>query len=354
MGIFDMFKDKGVAEMAKERIGNGQVVNGQKLVAGIKSLNVIVNRSGGEINGVAEVEFDADHIGGSQMADGTDSFIVLDFSGSMRGLYYKKRVHELATHLLNFLSQYDDDGVEVLLHSIRPDHLGGETFVNLGVIATEEDLYEAIESYVQKGNFGGGTWGAPVLRHIVGVRKREQTEYRGENRKVFIEMVTDGEFHDEHEIKETIKSITQSFDFNKSPNEVKIHFTGIGSDTNFAFIKELDDWGGKAGIPDIVDFDEASDIAEAPAKILKEMRSGLIVVGRNATVSAISDAGSVISLGDAKTNRYEKDNTFYGYEELPEISHIGFRISGDAHQLILPISFETDNGKKEIEVTIKL
>jgi hypothetical protein len=353
MSIFDLFKDKGVVEMAKERIQGGTVVGGQKLVPGVKSLNVIVKRGNGEVNGIVEVEFDADQVGGAQMAEGTDSFIVLDFSGSMRGLYYKKRVHELATHLLNFLSQYDDDGVEVLLHSIQHNP-GQDSFVNLGVIATEEDLYNAIEEWVASGKFGGGTWGAPAIRHIVDVRKKEQSEYRGENRKVFIEMVTDGEFHDEREIMETVKYITRKFDFKSSPNEVKIHFTGIGSDTSFAFLKELDDWGAKAGIPDIVDFDEAKDIAEAPAKILKEMRSGLIVVGRNATISAISDSGSVLALGDAKTNRYEQDNTFYGYEELPEIAHIGFRISGDASTLTLPISFDTDSGKKEIELTVKL
>lgn len=332
-------KDPGAAAPAPGAPPPAPVAR-QVLPPGIKSLTVAseVQPNGNTLVQV-EISPDTTHTGGVTMVEGTDIVLVLDASFSMYASAYRNlKVFDVVDRVVEFLNPFDDDGIDVYLHSLRE-----VAFKHIGAISTPGEVQQHLTDFVEIATarrlMGTRTVCAPVLRDIA---QRLKEQKGSEN--VFVAILTDGEFDDEKDTEAAIVELGKKYNTRAEPFGFKLHFTGFGN-LQFKFLKKLDDEleAKYPGFVDCVDFDTASEIESTVQHMVKEFQSAVICAGSNGSASVRCDQ-RVIKVGDAKTNRYDDGDFFSGFEVVPAVLNIGFEVAGRPTSATIDLSYETVGG----------
>ena len=146
--------------------------------------------------------------------------LVLDFSGSMSGLYRNGTVQEVVERTLPLAMNFDDDGsMEVWLFENGFQRLPDVTLDNLaGYVQRETSKYRM-----------GGTCYAPVMRDVTKF-------YQDEKLPAYVLFITDGDNSDK---QEATKAIIEA-----SRKPIFWQFVGVGNDS-FSYLQKLDDMSGR-------------------------------------------------------------------------------------------------------------
>jgi hypothetical protein len=162
---------------------------------------------------------------------------VMDFSGSMSGLYRRGAVQRTLERLLSFALAFDDDG------SIDT-YLFHDKSINLPKAITAQNL----EGYVDREIIGkytmGGTKYAPIIDDIVSKYQKTSGGFLGIGSRpaprelpAYVLFFTDGENDDKSYAEQAIREA--------SKHGIFFQFVGIGGET-FRFLQKLDDLPGRA------------------------------------------------------------------------------------------------------------
>ena len=152
--------------------------------------------------------------------------LAMDYSGSMSDLFANGSVQDVVTRLLPIALKFDDNGeLESWLFSNGQERLEPVTASNY-------------ESYVKNvmmraRMYMGGTEYAPVLKDVVKYYKDKHPS----TIPAFIMFITDGDNWDATETDAIIRELSNYNMF--------VQFVGIGSDTDFAYLKKLDNLSGR-------------------------------------------------------------------------------------------------------------
>lgn len=180
--------------------------------------------------------------------------LVLDYSGSMCGLYNDGTVQEVITKLLPLALKFDDDGeLECYLFSdgykeIEP--------------CTESNYTDYVDKIALRSNYSmGGTEYAPVLTAIHSKDTKDIP--------TFTVFITDGDNSDKPYTDEIIRDISTDNGF--------IMFVGIGN-SRFDYLERLDNLSGRpVDNTGFVKFSDISSVSETElyTKLLTEYSSWL-------------------------------------------------------------------------------
>lgn len=152
--------------------------------------------------------------------------IAMDYSGSMSDMFRNGAVQDVITRLLPIALKFDDNGeLESWLFSNGYERLKPVTISNYDNYAKEFMLKAKMSM--------GGTEYAPVLRNIVQYYKDKHPS----EIPAFIIFITDGDNWDEHETNNIVRELSNYNMF--------VQFVGIGRDSNFNYLRNLDDLSGR-------------------------------------------------------------------------------------------------------------
>lgn len=239
---------------------------------------------------VASIRFEPSGGTEARLSSGTDVVLVLDASFSMfAGAYRNGRVLELVDGMIKFMSPYDDDGIDVYLHSLR-----AEPFRHLGAFSDPNDVTPELGPFMEVRSamqlMGQRTVCAPVIHDIV---RRLKVE-KGSDR-VFIEIVTDGVFDDQDEVEAAIVEYGNRFNSTEAPFGIRFHFTGVGAQgaKGLEFLDQLDNELSEKhpGFIDCVQHSAASTVEQNIQTIIAELQQTVRLNAENALL-AISNGGT--------------------------------------------------------------
>lgn len=172
--------------------------------------------------------------------------VVVDFSGSMRGLYRDGSVQRTLTRLIPLGLRFDDNGeVDVWLF-----HEGYRRMEGMNLDNFENYVNDVI---MRSGERFGCTSYSPVIKDVL----RKYVQEDPDTMPSFVIFITDGSNDDRRATNETI--------IESSKHNVFIQFVGLDQSRyeTFDYLKKLDDLKGRpvdnTGFFSIHDFDEMSD-----------------------------------------------------------------------------------------------
>ncbi len=349
MGFFDMLFGKTAPPKPKfpRRVDGGPDIESLE-ITGIEGTTVNLS-----------MQFNKKNLK-AQPAPNTDIVFVIDASGSMHELYKSKQLEQAVWNILEYVLEYDDDGIDFFLHSassgdsaqmqrLIPRLQSGQATIaevkevlavkELGQIADRKQLARALD--LQDSEFGMGTMCAPAIRAALEKRKP------GGN--LFIELVTDGTFMDNDDVIQQIVAMAKEAHAAKNPNMFRIHILGIGAQVDEAFLNTLDEGLSNLAPLDIVAFDLAKNIGDSPGLIFKELEKGFMTVGNNGTVEV---KGAKIT---KITNAYNgvSDPELLVLERMPQTLELEIAFGSLPTTFDLEISFsDTENDDFQIKCTI--
>ena len=152
--------------------------------------------------------------------------LAMDYSGSMSNLFANGSVQDVVTRLLPIALKFDDNGeLESWMFSNGQDRLRPVTANNYASYVNNVMMKTRIHM--------GGTEYAPVLNDIVKYYKDKHPS----TTPAFIMFITDGDNWDANETNEVIRELSNYNMF--------VQFVGIGTDTDFAYLRKLDNLSGR-------------------------------------------------------------------------------------------------------------
>ncbi len=237
------------------------------------------------------------------LSSGTDVVLVLDASFSMFvGAYRNGRVLDFVDGMIKFMNPYDDDGIDVYLHSLK-----AVPFLHLGAHSEGDTVTPHFGHYMEAGSasklMGQRTICAPVIHDIVNRLKVE----KGSNR-VFIEVVTDGEFNDEREVEAAIILYGNRYNSKEEPFGIRFHFTGVGREGSkgLQFLDSLDNELAEKypGFIDCVQHNRADSVQGNIEMILDELRQSVRLNAENPYLEVAGGAGGPQMICDGYTNEW--------------------------------------------------
>lgn len=166
--------------------------------------------------------------------------LVLDQTGSMKGLYKNGTAQEVVDRLLPMGLKFDDNGeLDMWIFAQRFKRLDS---------VTEADFYQYVDREIlgnPKNQLWEATYYAPVMRDVLNKYVKEEPS----DIPTIIYFITDGENFD-HPATEAL--VREASKYN-----IFWQFVGIGRE-KFTFLKKLDDMGGRH--IDNADFFQLNDI----------------------------------------------------------------------------------------------
>lgn len=152
--------------------------------------------------------------------------LAMDYSGSMSNLFANGSVQDVVTRLLPIALKFDDNGeLESWMFSNGQDRLHPVTATNYASYVNNVMMKTKIHM--------GGTEYAPVLNDIVKYYKDKHPS----TTPAFIMFITDGDNWDANETNAVIRELSNYNMF--------VQFVGIGTDTDFAYLRKLDNLSGR-------------------------------------------------------------------------------------------------------------
>lgn len=239
MGLFDKIFGKGGATQAP----TSNMVGGTPTTfnTGADSMTIDMSK---HTRNLEEVLIDMSKPGKIDMIKhGAQVGFVEDYSGSMISLFRNGAVQRVITRLLPIALKFDDNGeLESWLFSNGSEKLTPVTASNYSNYVKEVMLRANMRM--------GGTEYAPVLRDVVKFYKN-----RVSTMPAFIIFITDGDNWDEHETDAVVREL--------SNYNVFVQFVGIGTDSNFNYLRKLDNLSGRkhdnTGFIAVADMDKLTD-----------------------------------------------------------------------------------------------
>lgn len=153
----------------------------------------------------------------------------MDYSGSMMDMYSSGDVQDVIERLLPIAIKFDDDGeLQSWIFSTECRSLAPVTLSN---------YKDYVKNVMMRSGMGmGGTHYSPVLDEIASYYDNELGKHPNQP-PAFVLFITDG---DNWDVKETNKTIRKLSNYN-----IFIQFVGIGDDSNFRYLRHLDDLPGR-------------------------------------------------------------------------------------------------------------
>lgn len=241
MGFFDKILGKGGATQAPipNMVGTTPTTSGTGASAGSMTINMSKHTKNLET-----VLIDMSKPGKINMTKhNAQVALVEDYSGSMNGLFKNGAVQRVVTRLLPIALKFDDNGeLESWLFSN-----GSEKLTSV----TADNYKDYVKEVMLRANMRmGGTEYAPVLRDVVKFYKN-----RVSTMPAFIIFITDGDNWDEHETDAIVREL--------SNYNIFVQFVGIGTDSNFNYLRKLDNLSGRkhdnTGFIAVADMDKLTD-----------------------------------------------------------------------------------------------
>lgn len=239
MGLFDKIFGKGGATQAPTPNMVGAVPTPTSTSAGVMTIDMTKHAEKLET-----VLIDMSKPGKVNMTvHSAQVALVEDYSGSMDPLFRNGAVQRVVTRLLPIALKFDDNGeLESWLFSNGSEKLAPVTASNYS---------DYVKRVMLNASMGmGGTKYAPVLRDVVKFYKN-----RVNTTPAFIIFITDGDNWDEHETDAIVREL--------SNYNVFVQFVGIGTDSNFDYLRKLDNLSGRkhdnTGFIAVADMDRLND-----------------------------------------------------------------------------------------------
>lgn len=152
--------------------------------------------------------------------------LAMDYSGSMSNLFRNGSVQDVVTRLLPIALKFDDNGeLESWLFSNGKERLESVTASNYECYVKNVMMNARMRM--------GGTEYAPVLNDIVKYYKDKHPS----TVPAFVMFITDGDNWDQDETNAVIRELSNYNMF--------VQFVGIGTDTDFAYLRKLDNLSGR-------------------------------------------------------------------------------------------------------------
>jgi hypothetical protein len=283
----------------------------------------------------------------SNLSSGTDVVLVLDASFSMFVRAYRNgRVIELVEKMIKFMNPYDDDGIDVYLHSLR-----NMPFRHLGAHSTPDKVVEQLGEFMETRSasaiMGQRTVCAPVIDDIVKRLKEE----KGSDR-VFIEIVTDGEFNDETAVEAAILKYGEKYNSKENPFGIRFHFTGIGADgaKGLQFLDRLDTKLNEdyPGFIDCVQHNHAESVEQNIEMIISELQQTVRLNAENATLEFFG--GSVEHVFDSAKNEWLTDPMLSWEGGLPVNIRVHTRFSNKPAEVEFVLSYRDADADDSVEL----
>ncbi len=159
--------------------------------------------------------------------------LVLDISASMRRLYDKGAVQRLAERVLSLGLRFDDDGeVDVFLFGAQAHHLPQ----GLGLEGYQQFVDRVLREFPLEYGTQYGAAIATLRQHYFGTAGPRSTPHRDQV-PVYAMFVTDGAPGDRQASEQQVTAA--SFE------PLFFQFMGIGTASQFSFLQNLDDLGGR-------------------------------------------------------------------------------------------------------------
>ena len=151
--------------------------------------------------------------------------LVMDYTGSMSDMFRNGSVQDAVTRLLPISLKFDNNGeLESWLFSNNYKRMTPVTAFNY------EDYVQSV--MMRSGMHMGDTYYAPVLRDVINYYKN-----KCDDTPAFIMFITDGDNFDKDETNAIIRELSNYNMF--------VQFVGIGTQSNFDYLKELDNLSGR-------------------------------------------------------------------------------------------------------------
>ena len=151
--------------------------------------------------------------------------LVMDYTGSMSDMFRNGSVQDAVTRLLPISLKFDNNGeLESWLFSNNYKRMTPVTAFNY------EDYVQSV--MMRSGMHMGRTYYAPVLRDVINYYKN-----KCDDTPAFIMFITDGDNFDKDETNAIIRELSNYNMF--------VQFVGIGTQSNFDYLKELDNLSGR-------------------------------------------------------------------------------------------------------------
>lgn len=172
------------------------------------------------------VLIDMSKSGKTNMSDHTALVaLVMDYTGSMSNMFRNGSVQDAVTRLLPISLKFDDNGeLESWLFSNNYKRMAPVTAFNY------EDYVQNV--MMRSGMHMGSTYYAPVLRDVVNYYKN-----KCDNTPAFIMFITDGDNFDKDETNSIVRELSNYNMF--------VQFVGIGTQSDFDYLKKLDNLSGR-------------------------------------------------------------------------------------------------------------
>lgn len=152
--------------------------------------------------------------------------LAMDYSGSMSNLFANGSVQDVVTRLLPIALKFDDNGeLESWMFSNGQDRLHPVTANNYASYVNNVMMKTKIHM--------GSTEYAPVLNDIV----KYYNDKHPSTTPAFIMFITDGDNWDTDATNAVIRELSNYNMF--------VQFVGIGTDTDFAYLRKLDNLSGR-------------------------------------------------------------------------------------------------------------
>ena len=225
MGLFDKIFGKGGATQAPilNMVGTVPTTSGTVVSTSASSMTIDMSKRAEKLETVL---IDMSKSGKINMTKHIARVAVVeDYTGSMAGMYRDGTVQEVTNRLLPIALKFDDNGeMESWIFANSYRKLAPVTIDNY------EDYVKNV--IMRSGMSMGSTYYAPVLRDIVKFYKNSTS-----NIPALVIFITDGDNFDEYETNAIVRELSNYNMF--------VQFVGIGNQSNFDYLRELDNLSGR-------------------------------------------------------------------------------------------------------------
>jgi hypothetical protein len=297
----------------------------------------------------------------------TDIVFVLDVSATNRAALESGRMAETVWRVLEYVHQFDDDGVDFFLAStLLPSGDAVDAVVDAlgeGRAPTEAEL-AAAHGFLSAGqastraqveamlDLDGGTIGlagvlAPALRAA-----RSKLKPGG---RLFVQVVTDGQIVDREAVVAEIADMSRQCGQSENKAMYRLHLLGLG-DVNQELFEHLDSGLDAVAPIDIVASDDASAMADGAACVFKEMRRSYLSVADNAIVT-VRGVGltSVTARGEHGTpDDYESGEFMLSLEQVPPELAFEFGFENTPSPVTVSLQLFTEEGERSCSLVLPL
>ncbi len=241
----------------------------------------------------------------------TDIVFILDVSATTRELVESGQMGSLAWKVLEYVNQFDDDGVDFFLASTvdgasagaqaalaalaagraptDPELAAAGGVVDAGQAATSDQIAAMLAVPSAQTGIAGVL--APAIRAA-----RSKLKPKG---RLFIQVITDANIVDVDAVIAEIADMSRLCEQSGNRAMYRMHILGIG-DVNTDLLARLDEGLEEIAPVDIVASDVASALEDGVQRVFKEMRRSYLAVGDLGIVSVNNPALDVVGVGAAR------------------------------------------------------